>query len=165
MSCKVLKELTDRMFRKMSSDITGLKEGLDPENIALWYNKVIEEAKEMAPPWFVDKIGVKQDPILYLKFNLNISKRAVRYLMMAISNNLDDMPYTTRLYFLGAGISKPRNGQVSCLKLLFCYFHNVFVNFGLCDFICSINYRLDEICKRFCLKPVLEKYAVSRLVF
>jgi len=100
MSSKTLKELTDRMFSKMSSDITGLKEGLDPENIALWYNKVIGEAKEMAPPWLVDKIGVKQDPILYLKFNLNISKRAVRYLMMAISDNLDDMPYATRLYFL-----------------------------------------------------------------
>jgi hypothetical protein len=100
MSGKILKELTDRMFSKMSSDITGLKEGLDPENIALWYKKVIEEAKEMAPPWLVDKIGVKQDSILYMKFNLNISKRAVRYLMIAIANNLDDMPYTTRLYFL-----------------------------------------------------------------
>lgn len=96
----ILKELTDRMMHKMSSDIVGLKEGLDPENIALWYNKIIEDAKEMAPPWLVDKIGVKQDPIIYLKFNLNISKRAVRYLMIAIENNLDEMPYTTRLYFL-----------------------------------------------------------------
>jgi hypothetical protein len=96
----VLKELTDRMLRGMSSGVTNMKEGLDPENIALWYDKVIENAKEMAPPWLVDKIGVKQDPILYLKFNLNISKRAVRYLMMAIENNLDDMPYTTKLYFL-----------------------------------------------------------------
>lgn len=84
----------------MSSDITGLKDGLDPQNIAFWYKKVIVEAKEMAPPWLVDKIGVKQDPILYLKFNLDISKRAVRYLMMAIENNLDSMPYATRLYFL-----------------------------------------------------------------
>ena len=84
----------------MSSDITNLKEGLDPENIAFWYKKVIDEAKEMAPPWLVDKINVKQDPILYLKFNLDISKRAVRYLMMAIENNLDEMPYTTKLYFL-----------------------------------------------------------------
>jgi hypothetical protein len=84
----------------MSSDITGLKDGLDPENIGFWYNKVIAEAKEMAPPWLHDKIGVKQDPILYLKFNLDISKRAVRYLMMAIENNMDAMPYTTRLYFL-----------------------------------------------------------------
>ena len=84
----------------MSSDITNLKEGLDPENIAFWYKKVIDEAKEMAPPWLVDKINVIQDPILYLKFNLDISKRAVRYLMMAIENNLDEMPYTTKLYFL-----------------------------------------------------------------
>jgi hypothetical protein len=84
----------------MSSDITNLKEGLDPQNIALWYKKVIDEAKEMAPPWLVDKINVKQDPILYLKFNLDISKRAVRYLMMAIENNVEEMPYTTRLYFL-----------------------------------------------------------------
>ncbi len=84
----------------MSSDITTLKEGLDPENIAFWYKKVIAEAREMAPPWLVDKINVKQDPILCLKFNLDISKRAVRYLMMAISDNLDEMPYSTKLYFL-----------------------------------------------------------------
>lgn len=84
----------------MSTDITGLKEGLDPGNIAFWYKKVIAEAKEMAPPWLQDKIGVKQDPILYMKFNLDISKRAVRYLMIAIEDNMDAMPYTTRLYFL-----------------------------------------------------------------
>ena len=88
------------MLNKMSGDITNLKEGLNPQNIAFWYKKVIQEAKEMAPPWLVDKIGVKQDPILYLKFNLDISKRAVRYLMIAIANNLDEMPYSTRLYFL-----------------------------------------------------------------
>ena len=82
-----MKEITNRMLGKMSSDITNLKEGLNPENIAIWYKKVIDEAKEMAPPWLVDKINVKQDPILYLKFNLDISKRAVRYLMMAIENN------------------------------------------------------------------------------
>jgi len=84
----------------MSYDITGLKEGLDPNNIAFWYKKVIAEAKEMAPPWLQDKIGVKQDPILYMKFNLDISKRAVRYLMIAIEDNMNAMPYTTRLYFL-----------------------------------------------------------------
>ena len=88
------------MLRKMSNDIIDLKEGLNPENIAFWYKKVIEEAKDMAPPWLVDKIEVKQDPILYMKFNLDISKRAVRYLMMAIENHIDEMPYSTRLYFL-----------------------------------------------------------------
>lgn len=95
-----MKEITNKMLGKMSSDIANLKEGLNPENIAFWYKKVIDEAKEMAPPWLVDKINVKQDSILYLKFNLDISKRAVRYLMMAIENNLDEMPYTTKLYFL-----------------------------------------------------------------
>ena len=95
-----LKEITDQMLRKMSNDITNLKEGLNPENIAFWYKKVIEEAKDMAPSWLVDKIKVKQDPILYMKFNLDISKRAVRYLMMAIENHIDEMPYSTRLYFL-----------------------------------------------------------------
>ncbi len=88
------------MLSKMSTDITNLKEGLDPQNIAFWYKKVIDEAKTIAPSWLADKINVKQDPILYLKFNLDISKRAVRYLMMAIENNVDDMPYTTKLYFL-----------------------------------------------------------------
>ena len=88
------------MLGKISADITGLKQGLDPENIAYWYKKVISEAKEMAPPWLVDKIKVKQDPILYMKFNVNISKRAVKYFMMAIDNNIDQMPYSTKLYFL-----------------------------------------------------------------
>jgi len=95
-----LKEITEQMLRKMSNDVTNLKEGLNPENIAFWYKKTIDEAKDMAPPWLVDKIKVKQDPILHMKFNLDISKRAVRYLMMAIENHVDEMPYSTRLYFL-----------------------------------------------------------------
>lgn len=96
----MLKEIADAMLGKMSSEIESLKDGLDPVNIAYWYKKVITEAREMAPPWLVDKINVKQDPVLYLKFNLDISKRAVSYLMIAIANNLDEMPYSTRLYFL-----------------------------------------------------------------
>ena len=54
----------------------------------------------MAPDWLVDKINVKQDPILTMKFNLDISKRAVRYFMMAVDNNLGNMPNSTKLYFL-----------------------------------------------------------------
>ena len=65
-----------------------------------WYDKIIKETKEMAPPWLQDKIKVKQDPILTMKFNLDISKRAVRYFMIAVDNNLDAMPSSTRLYFL-----------------------------------------------------------------
>lgn len=88
------------MMKKFVRNVTGLQEGLYPRNLAFWYDKIIAEAKEMAPPWLTDKIKVKQDPILPMKFNLDISKRAVRYFMIAVDNNLDKMPNSTRLYFL-----------------------------------------------------------------
>ena len=88
------------MLKKIGTDITILKDGLNPENIALWYKKIIQETREMAPPWLQEKINVKQDPILHMKFNIDISKRAVRYFIISIDNNLDNMPYSTRLYFI-----------------------------------------------------------------
>lgn len=88
------------MLKKIGDDVSNLKEGLQPENLSYWYDKIIHETREMAPPWLEDKINVKQDPILQMKFNIDISKRAVRYLIIVIDNNLDDMPYSTKLYFL-----------------------------------------------------------------
>ena len=96
----LMKNLTNHMLNKISNDVEELRDGLNPENIADWYQKVIQEAKDMAPSWLIDKISVKQDPVLHMKFNLDVSKRAVRYFMMAIENHLDEMPYSTRLYFL-----------------------------------------------------------------
>lgn len=88
------------MMKILDNDVNNLKNGLVPENLAFWYDKIIKQTIEMAPPWLQDKIKVHQDPILLMKFNLDISKRAVRYLMMAIDDNLDLMPYSTKLYFL-----------------------------------------------------------------
>ncbi len=88
------------MLKKISNDVTDLKDGLDPKNLAYWYDKIIKETREMAPPWLEDKINVKQDSILHMKFNVDISKRAVRYFLIVIENNLDEMPYSTRLYFI-----------------------------------------------------------------
>jgi len=88
------------MLKKISNDVEDLKNGLDPKNLAYWYDKIIKETREMAPPWLEEKINVKQDSILQMKFNIDISKRAVRYLLIVIDNNLDEMPYSTRLYFL-----------------------------------------------------------------
>ena len=82
------------MMRKLENDVQNLKEGLDPENLAFWYEKIILETKEMAPPWLQDKIKLNQDPILPMKFNIDISKRAVRYFMIAIENHFDEMPYS-----------------------------------------------------------------------
>ena len=88
------------MMCEIDHHVKNLKDGLDPDNLAFWYDKIMEETKEMAPPWLQDKIKVKQDPILLMKFNVDISKRAVRYFMIAIENNIDSMPYSTKLYFL-----------------------------------------------------------------
>lgn len=87
-------------MKKIDGNISFLQQGLQPDNLAFWYNKIIQETIEMAPPWLQDKIKVKQDPILPMKFNLDISKRAVRYFMIAVDQNLDDMPSSTQLYFL-----------------------------------------------------------------
>jgi hypothetical protein len=88
------------MMKQFDNNVTELKNGLQPENLSYWYAKTINQAIEMAPPWLQDKIKVHQDPILTMKFNLDISKRAVRYFMLAVDDNLGDMPYSTRLYFL-----------------------------------------------------------------
>ncbi len=88
------------MMNKINNDVTNLQKGLHPENLSYWYAKIIKETKEMAPPWLQNKIKAKQDPILRMKFNLDISKRAVRYFMIAVEQNLDQMPYSTKLYFL-----------------------------------------------------------------
>ena len=92
--------ITNKMLNKIDDDIANLKHTLHPESIDYWYKKIIEETIEIVPPWLVDKINVKQDPILPLKFNINISKRAVSYFMQVVDYNLEKMPYTTRLYFL-----------------------------------------------------------------
>ena len=88
------------LLKKLQNDVQQLQKGLQPNHLSFWYQKIIADSKEMAPPWLQDKINVKQDPILPMKFNLDISKRAVRYFMIAIENNLQQMPYSTQLYFL-----------------------------------------------------------------
>ena len=88
------------LLQKLQNDVQKLQKGLQPDHLSFWYLKIITDTKEMAPPWLQDKINVKQDPILPMKFNLDISKRAVRYFMIAVENNLSQMPYSTQLYFL-----------------------------------------------------------------
>jgi hypothetical protein len=92
--------IINSMMKKLDSDVSNLHKGLHPENLSYWYDKIIKETIDMAPPWLQNKIKVEQDPILTMKFNLDISKRAVRYFMIVVDDNLEDMPYSTKLYFL-----------------------------------------------------------------
>ena len=66
------------LLQKLQNDVQELQKGLQPDHLSFWYQKIISDTKEMAPPWLQDKINVKQDPILPMKFNLDISKRAVQ---------------------------------------------------------------------------------------
>lgn len=88
------------MMKVLDNNVDNLRKGLVPENLAYWYDLIVRQTIEMAPPWLQDKIKIHQDPILPMKFNLDISKRAVRYFMMVIDEHLDEMPYSTKLYFL-----------------------------------------------------------------
>ena len=87
---KLPMSVTSQIIQKLNNDITEIQKGLQPDQLSFWYQKVISDTKEMAPPWLQDKIKVKQDPILPMKFNLDVSKRAVRYLMVCIDKNLHD---------------------------------------------------------------------------
>ena len=84
---------------KLELAISNLKDGLDPENLAYWYKRIEEKSREIAPTHLREKLHFRQDRILWMKFELNISKRAVPYLMQAIEEYIGMMPYSTGLYF------------------------------------------------------------------
>ena len=92
--------ITNKMLNKIDVDIENLKGGLQPENLEYWYRKITDETIEILPPWLTDKINIRQDTVLPLKFNIDNSKRAVRYFMQVIDYNLKNKPYTTQLYFM-----------------------------------------------------------------
>ena len=79
--------------------VKDLQEGLLPEVIAEWYDIVFSKARDLAPPHLKDKINFEQDEILPMRFKLDISKRAVPFVITAIEQAMPSMPYSTRLYF------------------------------------------------------------------
>lgn len=88
-----------RSNEKLDLAVSNLKDGLDPEILAYWYRRIEEKSREIAPIHLKEKLCLRQDRILWMKFELNISKRAVPYLMQAIEEYIEMMPYSTSLYF------------------------------------------------------------------
>ena len=76
-----------------------MQNGLVPEVLANWYLVVQSRARELCTEVLRDKIIVEQDPLLSMKFKLNISKRTVPFVISAIEQTLPEMPYSTKLYF------------------------------------------------------------------
>ena len=42
------------LLQKLQNDVQQLQQGLQPDHLSFWYQKIIGETKEMAPPWLQD---------------------------------------------------------------------------------------------------------------
>lgn len=84
---------------KIGQGVKNLQEGLDPEVLAYWYKRIEDRSIEMVPDHLKDKVHFVQDRILWMKFKMDVSKRAVPYIMQVIEDYIPMMPYSTGLYF------------------------------------------------------------------
>lgn len=96
------------MFRQSDVDfslnslwkgISNLMEGMHPELLAYWYKRIEDKSIDTVPSNLKDKIHFHQDRVLWMKFNIDISKRAVPYVVKVIEEYIPLMPYSTGLYF------------------------------------------------------------------
>jgi hypothetical protein len=83
----------------ISKGIKNLKEGLHPELLAYWYKRIEDKSIDSVPTNLKDKIQFRQDRVLWMKFRMNVSRRAVPYVMRVIEEYIPLMPYSTGLYF------------------------------------------------------------------
>lgn len=88
-----------RLREKLQSIVDDINSGMDPDVLASWYRAIASEARILAPPELAKGVQVKQDPILWMKFELKLSRRAIPYVIEAIESNLPKMNFSTRLYF------------------------------------------------------------------
>ena len=92
--------LINNTINEIEKTISTLLSGLDPDTISHWFDQIMNDVNDIVPPWLTNKIYVTQDMNLPMKFNIHVSKRAIRYLIQVIDQNITSMPYSTRLYFL-----------------------------------------------------------------
>ncbi|MGI0005995.1 MAG: hypothetical protein ACREAO_03880 [Nitrososphaera sp.] len=84
---------------KINTSVKNLREGLDPDVLAYWYKRIEDKSIEVVPEHLKDKVHFEQDRILWMKFKMDVSKRAVPYVMQVIEEYIPMMPYSTGLYF------------------------------------------------------------------
>jgi hypothetical protein len=84
---------------KIFNTVKGLREGMDPDILAYWYKRIEDRSIEIVPDHLKDKVHFEQDRVLWMKFRMNVSKRAVPYVMNVIEEYILMMPYSTGLYF------------------------------------------------------------------
>ena len=84
---------------KIDKSIQNLRSGLEPEILAYWFKQIEYQTIEKVERELKDKIHFEQDRVLWMKFNINISIRAIPIVLETIENNISLMEYSTGLYF------------------------------------------------------------------
>jgi hypothetical protein len=84
---------------KIDKSIQILRSGLEPEVLAYWYKQIEYQSIEKVEQELKDKICFEQDRILWMKFKIYISIRAIPIVLETIENNISLMEYSTGLYF------------------------------------------------------------------
>jgi hypothetical protein len=84
---------------KIDKSIQILRSGLQPEVLAYWYKQIEYQSIEKVEQELKDKISFEQHRILWMKFKINISIRAIPIVLETIENNISLMEYSTGLYF------------------------------------------------------------------
>ena len=84
---------------KIDKSIQNLRTGLEPEVLAYWYKQIECQSIEKVEQELKDKISFEQHRILWMKFKINISIRAIPIVLETIENNISLMEYSTGLYF------------------------------------------------------------------
>jgi hypothetical protein len=84
---------------KIITGVRNLREGLDPDILAYWYKRIEDRSRDIVPSHLKEKVRFEQDKVLWMKFKMDISKRAVPYVMQVIEELIPLMPYSTGLYF------------------------------------------------------------------
>ena len=84
---------------KIDKCIRNLRSGLEPDVLLYWYKQIQYESIEKVEHELKDKIHFEQDRILWMRFKINISIRAIPLVLETIENCIPLMEYSTELYF------------------------------------------------------------------
>lgn len=84
---------------KIDKSIRNLRAGLEPEVLLYWYRQIQNESIEKVGNELKDKIHFEQDRILWMRFKINISIRAIPIVLETIEYFIPLMEYSTELYF------------------------------------------------------------------
>jgi hypothetical protein len=80
-------------------NLCSLNEGLEPDVLAYWYKRIEDRAKDLCDKEIGEKIRFSQNRLLWMKFDIKISKRAVPLVLQTIRDFTPLMSFSTSLYF------------------------------------------------------------------